>query len=702
MAETIVSPGVLAIENDQSFVTQAPVQAGAAIIGPTVKGKVGIPTICTTYSDYLNKFGSTFLSGSQTFTYLTSISAYNYFNNGGNSLLVTRVVSGTFTPATSSTIPTANAATSASATINLTYISASVAAVGSASLNVNGVTLYYTGSTQTNTSTTIFINTASFASSTVASYVATSSVIFNTSSSTTNYSSLLQYISSSISSPNIVLTSNNPNGLSGNSYYYISGSTIVNFTGGTNTESFIIETLSAGELMNSSGSLYANGTLSSGTSDNYRWQISAPNINNGTFTLIVRQGNDSSASPSILESWSNLSLDPFASNYIEKVIGNQSEEVTYDSSTGEYFVQLNGNYINKSRYIRIKKVNYTTPTYFDNTGNPKPEYTGSIPVTSSGVFGSASGKNLPTGVGGAYYENISNTNIQGLSPNAYTQSVALLANQDAYKYNLLTAPGLIADPTNYPLHISVVTSLINTVQGRGDSMTVLDLVGYGSNIVPVTTNALTYDTSYAAAYWPWLQTIDPNSGQQVWVPASTMIPSVYAFNDSVAEPWYAPAGTNRGVLSNVIRAERNLTQGNRDLLYENNVNSIATFPNTGVVVFGQKTLQKKASALDRVNVRRLLIELKSYISQVADTLVFEQNNVITRNNFLSQVNPYLASVQQRQGLTAFKVIMDESNNTPNVIDNNQLVGQIYLQPTRTAEFIILDFNVLPTGATFPA
>jgi hypothetical protein len=702
MAETIVSPGVLAIENDQSFITQAPVQAGAAIIGPTVKGKVGIPTICTTYSDYLNKFGSTFLSGSQTFTYLTSISAYNYFNNGGDSLLVTRVVSGTFTPATSSVIPTANVSTSASATINLTYISASVAAVGSASLNINGVTLYYTGSAATNTSTIIYVNTSSFASSTVANYVATSSVIFNASSSTTNYSSLLQYISSSNSSPNLVLTSTNVNGLTGNSYYYISGSTIVNFTGGTNTEAFIIETLSEGESMNSSGSLYANGTLSNGTSENLRWQISAPNTNNGTFTLIVRQGNDSTASPSILESWSNLSLDPFASNYIEKVIGNQVEEVMYDSSTGEYFVQLNGNYINKSRYIRVKKVNYTTPTYFDNTGNPKPEYTGSIPVTSSGTFNGASGKNLPTGVSGAYYENISNTNIQGLTANDYTQSIALLANQDAYSYNLLTAPGLIADPTNYPAHTPVVTSLINTVQGRGDSMTVLDLVGYGSNIVPVTTNALTYDTSYAAAYWPWLQTIDPNSGQQVWVPASTMIPSVYAFNDRVAEPWYAPAGINRGVLSNVIRAERNLTQGNRDLLYENNVNSIATFPNTGVVVFGQKTLQKKASALDRVNVRRLLIELKSFISQVADTLVFEQNNIITRNNFLSQVNPYLASVQQRQGLTAFRVVMDESNNTPNVIDNNQLVGQIYLQPTRTAEFIILDFNVLPTGATFPA
>jgi phage tail sheath protein FI len=181
-----------------------------------------------------------------------------------------------------------------------------------------------------------------------------------------------------------------------------------------------------------------------------------------------------------------------------------------------------------------------------------------------------------------------------------------------------------------------------------------------------------------------------------------MIPGVYAFNDNIAEPWFAPAGVNRGVMSTVIRAERNLTQGNRDLLYENNVNSIATFPNAGVVVFGQKTLQKKRSALDRVNVRRLLIELKNFISQVADTLVFEQNTVTTRSNFLSQVNPYLSSIQQRQGLTAFRVIMDESNNTPTTIDNNQLIGQIYLQPTKTVEFIVLDFNVLPTGATFPA
>ena len=588
MAETIVSPGVLAIENDQSFITQQPVQAGAAIIGPTVKGKIGIPTLVTTYSQYSNIFGTTFLSGSQTYSYLTSISAYNYFNSGGTSLLVTRVVSGStttdWTPATSS------------------FISASAHAAGSP----------------------------------------------------------------------------------------------------YNTNVFVLETLSEGEMLNSVGPTGSNGTLLSGSANNYRWQVVSPDNTSGTFTLLIRQGNDTDTAPSILETWNNLSLDPFASNYIEKVIGNQTETVAYDSSTNEYYIQLTGSYPNLSSYVRVKQVNQTTPNYFDNVGNPKNEFTGSIPITQSGVFGDGKGKNIPTGVAGAYYENISNTNIQGLTAAAYTESISLLANKDAYNYNFITTPGLIGDSTNYAAHYPVVNQLITMVQERGDAMAIIDVVGYNSNILPVTTNAANFDTSYAATYWPWCKTIDPNSGTQVWVPASTMIPSVYAFNDNVAAPWFAPAGINRGILTTVTQTERVLTQGNRDLLYQKNVNPIATFPNTGVVVFGQKTLQKKKSALDRVNVRRLLIELKNYITQVADTFVFEQNDTVTRNNFLGIVNPYLATVQQREGLTAFRVIMDETNNPPSVVDNNQLVGQIYLQPTRTVEFILLDFNILPTGATFPA
>jgi hypothetical protein len=702
MAETIVSPGTLARENDQSFITEQPIQAGAAIIGPTVKGKVDIPVLCTTYSDYLNKYGSTFKSGSQTYTYFTSISAYNYFNNGGTSLLVTRVTSGSFTPATSSVIPTSTAATSASITLDLTYVSASLAqsVSGSESFKVNDITFSFTGSDVTNTSTVIYVNTASFSNPTTADYVFTSSAIFDFSSSVAPYSASIPNISSSYSNPNITFTYTGSNGLLGNTQYLVSGSTTTYFSGGSNTEAFVLETLSEGEIMNSSGSLYANGTLENGTIDNIRWQITDSDTDEGTFTLIIRQGNDSTLSPSILESWTNLSLDPFSPNYVEKVIGNQSEQIANDN--GEYYVKLNGEYLNQSRYVRVKQINYPTPNYLDNSGDAKSQFIGLIPTSSLGVFGGAIGTNLPTGIAGGYYENISNTNIQGLQSSDYTQAISLLSNKEAYNFNLLTTPGLIGDGTNFASHTSNISLIISNTQTRGDSIFILDLVGYGSNILPVTTNSTTYNTSYAAAYWPWVKTIDPDTAKQVWVPASTMIPGVYAFNDRISEPWFAPAGVNRGVLNNAIRAERNLTQGNRDALYKSNVNSIATFPNSGVTVFGQKTLQKKKSALDRVNVRRLLIELKSFISQVADTLVFEQNNVTTRNNFLSQVNPYLASVQQRQGLTAFRVVMDESNNTPTTIDNNQLIGQIYLQPVRSAEFIILDFNVLPTGATFPA
>jgi len=580
MAEVIVSPGVLAIENDQSFVTQQPITAGAAIIGPTVKGKVGIPTIVTTYSDYLNKFGATFLSGSNTYTYFTSIAAYNYFNNGGTSLLVTRVVTGSFTAATSS------------------FISASAHAAGSP----------------------------------------------------------------------------------------------------YNTDVFTLETISKGEIMNSTGPTGNVGTLLSGSADNFRWQITSANTASGTFYLLIRQGNDTNVSPSILETWGPLSLDPYSNDYIEKVIGNQVETVASDS--GEFYIQLSGSYSNNSSYVRVKTVNQPTPNYFDNVGNPKPQFTGSIPLNNSGSFGSAIGKNVVAG-GNAYYEQIiSENNIQGLNASNYTQSISLLANKDAFKYNVLVAPGLISDMSG--VAFNAINSMIATAQNRGDMMVVFDSSKYNSQINSVLTNTVGYDTSYAATYWPWVKTIDPSTANQVWVPASTLIPGVYAFNDNVAAPWFAPAGVNRGILPTAIQAERVLTQGNRDTLYQANVNPIATYPNVGVVVFGQKTLQKKKSSLDRINVRRLLIELKSYISQVADTFVFEQNDTVTRNNFLSIINPYLASVQQQQGLTAFRVVMDETNNPPSVVDNNQLVGQIYLQPTRTAEFILLDFNILPTGATFPA
>jgi len=577
MANTLISPGVLSIENDQSFITQQPIAVGAAIIGPTVKGPVEVPTVVTSWSDYQNKFGTTFLSGSQVYSYFTSIAAYNYFLNGGETMLVARVVSGSFTSATTATgsgVPILNA---------------------------------------------------------------------------------------------------------------------------TPAEALILKTISQGTNQNSSSSLDVSGSLTSGSIENIRYQIANNDTSSGTFSLIIRQGDDNTNDQIVLETWTGLSMDPTAPNYVSRIIGDQFKQ--YNSADNQ--IEVNGTYPNNSRYVYVSNVLTPTPLYFDNNGNAKSQFTGSIPVNASGAFGGATG-NLASAGNAKYYNAITASvpNTQGLLSSSYDNMISLLSNQDDYQYNVLITPGLFADGAT--LGASQVNTIISNTMNRGDAIFVTDLVPFSSSINTVTSQANSKNTSYAAAYWPWVQTVDPSTSQLVWVPASTMVAGVYAYNDNVSEPWFAPAGINRGGLSTVVRAEKKLTQSNRDTLYTNKVNPIATFPGTGVVVYGQKTLQTKASALDRVNVRRLLISLKSYIGQVANNLVFEQNTIATRNAFLAQVNPYLESVQQRQGLYAFKVVMDSSNNTPDVIDRNQLVGQIYLQPTKTAEFIYLNFNILPTGVSFPA
>ena len=701
MAETLLSPGVLARENDQSFITQGPIEAGAAIIGPTVKGPVGLPTLVTSYSDFTSKFGTTFTSASNVYSYFTSVAAYNYFNNGGASLLVTRVTPENFTAATSTDVLNNVASIPATPATGSGVITGNTTEGTVFQIQANGITYNFiaTGSSQYITINTGLTQQYPFAS--------------GSTNNQTAYN-LATAISSSIGNIFTATTSSGGTLILSASYLYngvsvTTGSavnptifTLLTLGGGTagvGSSTFQLETLSKGDLMNNSGSLGVNGILSSGSADNVRWQIVAPNTGSGTFTLLIRQGNDTGNNPIILEQWSNISLDPYAPNYIESVIGNQGYNIVTDSTTGDTYIQTVGQYTNKSRYVRVKTVNYPTPGYLDNNGNigKNGTYSASIPLAGSGSFTGATGK-LFTGAA-AYYQNVTSaTNIQGLDAGRYTQSINLLSNTDNYKFNVITTPGLTLEQGS--TSTNALNQLILMCQNRGDALAVVDSVNYGANIGTVIDEANAIDNSYAATYWPWLQVNDPGTGQLVWVPASTQIPGVYAFTDSVSEPWFAPAGINRGGLGNVVQAERKLSQSDRDSLYLGRVNPIATFPGTGVVVYGQKTLQKKASALDRVNVRRLLIALKSYISQVANTLVFEQNTAVTRNNFLAQVNPYLESVQQRQGLYAFKVVMDDTNNTPDVIDRNQLVGQIFLQPTKTAEYIILDFNVLPTGATF--
>ena len=572
MAEQIISPGVFQNESDQSAYTQGPQIVGAAIVGPTVKGIPMVPTYVTTYSQFQSIFGESFKSGSYYYEYFTSLAAKDYFSNGGQTLLVTKIISGSS-------------------------------------------------------------NLSTYASSTVPA---------------------------------------------------ISGAT---------TASFTLETLAWGNQMNNTSSM-VSGALASGSAENVRWEVTNVATASGVFNIVVRRGDDNDAQKNILETWANLSLDPQQPNYISRVIGDSKP--VYDVTNG--YVNYTGSFVNSSQYVRVASVVVPQVDSIDNNGNYKATtYSGSLPALGSGSYGgSFAGGVAATNRAQLMNETITTTNVQGFHPNLdYSAAFTLLQNADEYQYNVLLAPGVGLDTAG-------AASMISTAEGRGDAIAIVDNGIYGTSLNGAVTNAGGSSSNYGATYYPWVQLFSSNLGKVVWAPPSVVMGGVYAFNDQVGAEWFAPAGLNRGGIPSVVRAERRLQQSDRDTLYEGNVNPLATFPGNGVVAFGQKTLQRKQTSLDRVNVRRLLIALKGYIGNVSRELVFEQNTAVTRNRFLSQVNPYLESVVQRQGLYAFKVVMDDTNNTADVIDRNQLVGTIYIQPTKTAEFIILNFNILPTGASFPA
>ena len=286
---------------------------------------------------------------------------------------------------------------------------------------------------------------------------------------------------------------------------------------------------------------------------------------------------------------------------------------------------------------------------------------------------------------------------------AFRSALDMMSNDEIFDFNLLFIPG-VSDGT-------VTTKGVEVCEERGDALYIVDpkssaSEAYGGggasnvSISGVKTQAQGFNSNYAAVYYPWVKIQDPDTNAFLLVPPTVEIPGVMSFNDRVGHPWFAPAGFNRGALDNVVEAYDRLTKDDRDDLYNNKVNPIGTFSGQGVVVFGQKTLQTKASALDRINVRRLLLFTRKLIASTARFLVFEPNNVATRQKFVNLVNPILDNIRRNQGLERFKVVCDESINTPDVIDRNILKGQIYVQPTRTAEFISIDFYITRTGASF--
>jgi hypothetical protein len=519
-------------------------------------------------------------------------------------------------------------------------------------------------------------------------------------------------------------------------------------------------------------SLFQFETLGVGNSANTKVKIGISNIkaagsvngtDYGTFTVVVRDFNDTEKKKIVLETYSNINLDPNSPNYISRVIGDRKRSI---DSLGK--ITETGDWVNNSKYVRVTNLNvnapvqavpfghlaYTLPVSasaaigtlipavtfvtasatknggIDLDGNTdnliylKPIPTGAG-VGSNSVFGldASNGGTLAVGDTTAQFVVAFQEGFDGMNPAtpiykgtdiiagnsqgfnlstsltsgsvAYGKHISALSNADEFDINMVVTPGVIRR-----LHTSVVTSVLDMVEQRDDCFYIMDTTAAGDSISQATTQSDAIDSNMTATYYPWIKTVDVNTNKLITVPPSVLLPGVFAANDRVAAEWFAPAGLNRGGLVGAVSVLNRLTQSEKDTLYEGKVNPIVQFPGQGIVVFGQKTLQDKPSALDRINVRRLLLTVRKYIASTSRYLVFEQNTAETRNRFLNIVNPYLESIQQRQGLYAFRVVMDDSNNTPDVIDRNIMKGAIYLQPTKTAEFIQIDFNILPTGAAF--
>ena len=296
------------------------------------------------------------------------------------------------------------------------------------------------------------------------------------------------------------------------------------------------------------------------------------------------------------------------------------------------------------------------------------------------------------------------------------RAIDTIADPESLDMNLLLVPGLTNDP--------LTTHMINVCEERADAMALIDLsdvytpsheqyqssvsarLGSGVDTVAQALKDRRIDSSYGATFYPWVQTRDESTGRLLWIPPSVAMLGVLASSQAASHLWFAPAGFNRGGLSDgaagipITNVTERLTSKERDKLYESKINPIASFPSSGIVAFGQKTLQERQSALDRINVRRLVIYLKKQISILSTQVLFEQNVQSTWNRFKSLVEPFLANVKVQFGITDYRLILDETTTTADLIDQNIMYAKIMVKPARAIEYIAIDFVVASTGASF--
>jgi hypothetical protein len=749
MTEQILSAGVYAYENDQSFYSQGTSATGLAVVGPTSKGAAFVPTDVTTYSQFSAKFGA------DTSTSYTAQTVYNYLQAGTTAKVVRVLGNGGFKYSTDSKLI---AITSGSYILSVLYPTQNDnAAVGLSSgssfagnySSFGATVLAQSGSGIISSSfssslnptsdlylTKVLGNDANYQTGSIFPYLLFSNFI--TGSGALSVTSSFGTSSIQFTSANCTFTSSNASGYDHASTPWV--------------------------LADSGVRLFKFHHTSDGFATNKDIKISIANIKVGsslstysTFDVLVRQWNDTDKNPSLIEQFIGVTLDPDSANFLPKVIGDKYSY--YDTANAK--VLDHGYFVNNSNYIRVEvtdgvanggthaqlipngfealsetiagfpgftlpkatTINSTAASFiysgFDygnvdnlNYLNPVPQEAGSGLNVN---FVKPAGDNKFTlpfqgGTDGMNYTVIKKiganiaadgTNVFGFDLStsstagtlAYGKALSIISNKEQYLFDLLSIPGVIEE-----YHAPVTALGQALVESRIDAVYIRDLTGVNSTIASAVAAAAPLDSSYCAVYYPWLLVRDLGSSKNVFVPASVVVPQVYAYSDRVSAEWFAPAGLSRGLVSATDTRIR-LSKADRDALYVGRVNPIAKFPQ-GLAIWGQKTLQIKDTALNRINVRRLLINLRTYISNVANNYVFENNTTATRNSLVSAITPYMESVQSRQGLYAFRVQIDDTLNTNDVIDRNQLIGKIYISPAKSIEFILLEFNVTATGATF--
>ena len=283
---------------------------------------------------------------------------------------------------------------------------------------------------------------------------------------------------------------------------------------------------------------------------------------------------------------------------------------------------------------------------------------------------------------------------------AYLNGIKTFDNPEQITINLFATPGL-----NFLNNVTLISETIDMIENeRGDALYIIDapdLVatdGYANDIVGLL-DSTSIDSNYSATFGPWIEMDDSDNATRVFIPPTGEVVKAIAFTDKTKYPWFAPAGLTRGATS-ARRARKTLKNSERDAMYAGRINPLTTFPNVGVAIFGQKTLQIRESLLDRINVRRMLLEVRKLVSNIAVRLVFEQNDQVVRDEFIAKVTPILDNIRRERGLFDFRVIMDDTLNTPESVDRNELYGEILLKPIAAVEFIGIGFTITPSGASF--